>query len=85
MSAVALGGEVITAETPLVGNPRHVAALERSERQLAQAMLDLRQGMADDFVTIDLTAALNSLGEITGETLQEDLLRTIFANFCVGK
>ncbi len=41
--------------------------------------------MPDDFVTIHLTTSLNALGEITGETVQEDLLETIFANFCIGK
>jgi tRNA U34 5-carboxymethylaminomethyl modifying GTPase MnmE/TrmE len=45
---------------------------------------DPEQGMADDFITIDLTAALNALGEITGETVGEELLETIFANFGVA-
>lgn len=85
MVDVALGGKVTTSESLLVGNPRHRAALERAEQQLTQAILDLQQNVPDDFVTIDLTAALNALGEITGETVQEDLLETIFANFCVGK
>jgi tRNA modification GTPase len=85
MLDVALGGKVITPDTPLVGNPRHRAALERAEQNLAQAVRDLEQGMADDFITIDLTAAIKALGEITGETVGEELLETIFANFCVGK
>jgi tRNA modification GTPase len=41
--------------------------------------------MPADFVAIDLTTAISALGEITGETVTEDLLETIFSNFCVGK
>jgi tRNA modification GTPase len=68
-----------------VNNPRHKDALERAERSLAQALRDMAAGVPDDFVTIHLTTSLNALGEITGETVQEDLLETIFANFCIGK
>lgn len=85
MLARVLGGRVAAAEIPLVGNPRHRAALERAERNLAQAVADMKQHMAEDLVTIDLTAALNALGEITGETVEEELLSAIFDKFCIGK
>jgi tRNA modification GTPase len=80
-----LGGRVYTSDTLLVSNPRHKACLERSDGHLEQALASIRSQMPDDFITIDLTAALNALGEITGETVSEELLETIFGNFCIGK
>jgi tRNA modification GTPase len=85
MVELALGGKAVVSDAPMVNNPRHKDALERAERGLAQALRDMAAGVPDDFVTINLTASLNALGEITGETVQEDLLETIFANFCIGK
>ncbi|MFQ5925438.1 MAG: tRNA uridine-5-carboxymethylaminomethyl(34) synthesis GTPase MnmE [Dehalococcoidia bacterium] len=85
MVACVLGGKVFTSDALLVSNPRHKAALERAQIHLEQALSSIEAQMADDFVTIDLTAALNALGEITGETVTEELLETIFSNFCIGK
>jgi len=85
MVELALGGKAVVSDAPMVNNPRHKDALERAERSLAQALRDMAAGVPDDFITINLTASLNALGEITGETVQEDLLETIFANFCIGK
>lgn len=81
----ALGGSVHVSDALLVHNPRHKDALERAESSLAQALSGIRSGMADDFITIDLTTSSNALGEITGETVQDELLETIFSSFCVGK
>ena len=80
-----LGGSVVTSDAMLVTNPRHKEALQRAERCLDQARRAIDQGLPDDFITIDLTAALNALGEITGETVTEELLDNIFSRFCIGK
>jgi len=85
MVELALGGEMVVCDTLMVNNPRHKDALDRAARSLDQALQDLKAGTPDDFVTIHLAASLNALGEITGETVHEDLLETIFANFCIGK
>ncbi len=80
-----LGGRVVTSDAPLVTNPRHKEALLRAKEHLSHAQTAIAEGLPDDFITIDLTAALNALGEITGETVTEDLLETIFSRFCIGK
>jgi tRNA modification GTPase len=85
MVELALGGKTKVSDAPMVNNPRHKNALERAAESLDQAVRDLEAGMPDDFATIHLTGSLNALGEITGETVREDILETIFANFCIGK
>jgi len=85
MVASVLGGRVVTSDALLVSNPRHKACLERAQSHLEQALSSIQAQMPDDFVTIDLTAALNALGEITGETVTDELLEAIFSNFCIGK
>jgi tRNA modification GTPase len=80
-----LGGKIVTSDALLVTNPRHKEALQRSERHLAHARAAIGENLPDDFITIDLTAALNALGEITGETVTDELLDTIFGRFCIGK
>ncbi len=85
MVKAALGGKISTPDGLLVTNIRHKDALVRAEYHLSEAGKSLEKEMPDDFVTIDLTAALNSLGEITGETVTEDLLNNIFTQFCIGK
>ena len=85
MVEAVLGGKIFASDALLVSNPRHKSALERAQGHLEQALASIEAQMPDDFVTIDLSAALNALGEITGETVTEELLETIFSNFCVGK
>lgn len=80
-----LGGRVVTSDALLVTNPRHKEALQRAEAHLEQARGSACGGLPEDFATIDLTAALSALGEITGETVTEELLETIFSRFCIGK
>ena len=60
-------------------------ALLRALQHVENARRALRGCLPDDFVTIDLNAALSALGEITGETVTEELLDTIFNRFCIGK
>jgi tRNA modification GTPase len=78
-------GEVLSSETPLVTNPRHKQALQDALQCVQSAMEANSVGSPEDLMAIDVTAAVNALGEITGETATEDLLEVIFSEFCVGK
>jgi len=82
---VVFSGQVLASDEPLVSSPRHKDILKRASDHLASAQGAHDRGMPADFVAIDLTSAANVLGEITGETVTEDLLETIFSEFCVGK
>lgn len=66
-------------------NARHQASLARAAEGLARALESARARQPGDFVAIDLKGALLALGEITGETVSEEVIAAIFANFCVGK
>lgn len=72
-------------EDPIVPNLRHKLVLERSIRAAAAAVDGLQSGLPLELVTIDLREAIDLLGEITGATVNEDVLDQIFDRFCIGK
>ncbi len=64
---------------------RHKEALEKALLSLAAAKSSLDAGLSGDFISLDLRAALNYLGEIIGITTPDDILNNIFSSFCIGK
>jgi tRNA modification GTPase len=81
-----LGGAPPAAgEARLVSSPRHRDALQRAVAHLGAAAESWADGRPADLLAGDLTVALNALGEITGETVGDDLLDLIFSRFCIGK
>lgn len=69
----------------LVSHLRHKEALAKARGSLEEALVTLRKGLPWDFLCIDLEAAVQTLGEITGESYTGTLLNAIFQNFCIGK
>lgn len=60
--------------------------MQKAEASLGgQALVTLRRGLPLDLIAVDLYGALEYLGEITGETVRENVLERIFAEFCIGK
>jgi tRNA modification GTPase len=77
--------ELSTHETVCVISKRHAESLLKSACSLARALEALRSGMTNEFVAFDLREALSALGEITGEITTEEILNSIFGEFCIGK
>ena len=78
-------GRIIAADNVLVSNSRHKHALERAKQHLLEAGRGMQQSVPPDLVSIDLKSAWEILGEITGNTVTEDLIDRIFADYCIGK
>ncbi len=68
-----------------ITSARHERALESARESLATFVGALDASMPVDVASIDLREAVEHLGLITGESVTEDLLDTIFANYCLGK
>jgi len=80
-----LAGKTLHSSSVLVTSVRHQEALRRAAEHVRASYIPLQQEMPLDFVSIDLRAAFDTLGEITGETASDDLLDRIFSEFCIGK
>lgn len=77
-------GEIKT-EGIFVTNNRHKQALIRARENLDSSLKALEYTMAIDLASIDIRNAWTNLGEITGESLEEDIIHKIFSEFCLGK
>ena len=69
----------------LLTNARQAGAILRAKKSVDSAVQSLRAGMTPDAVLVDLEAAMDALGEVTGRTMREDITNRIFERFCVGK
>ncbi|HHX13289.1 MAG TPA: tRNA uridine-5-carboxymethylaminomethyl(34) synthesis GTPase MnmE [Clostridiales bacterium] len=78
-------GEITLNEDIYITNERHKDELERAFQSLKLVKQSVRDGMPEDFYTIDLMNAYESLGRILGENVEEDLVNKIFKEFCMGK
>lgn len=78
-------GEIGVSNGTVITNMRHKKALDATETALSRAVSALDGGMPPDIAAIDINSAIESLGEITGETVSDLIVDSIFHNFCVGK
>ena len=70
---------------PVVTNIRHHSLISAAKAGLLDALESLELGLSEEVALVGLHSALRSLGEITGETIIDDILNKIFGTFCIGK
>ena len=77
--------EIKLSNDVIVTSVRHKNSLNNAQKSLESVLNTIEMGLTEDFVSIDLQETYGSLGEITGETLEEDIIDRIFSDFCLGK
>ena len=85
IKALVWSGEVKAEMLQVMINSRHQDALNRARASTWTTIGALRDGATLELVALDLRIAVNAVGEIVGKTATEDLLDSIFSQFCIGK
>lgn len=78
-------GNIVSDSTLYITNDRQAACLSAAKSSIENVLISIENGMPEDFFSIDLLDAYNSLGQITGQTIDDDLANKIFSTFCMGK
>lgn len=78
-------GKICKSDDAVVVNVRHRDALAKARKSLDDALSAIENGIPANITYIDIENAISCLGEITGQTVGEEIVDRIFHNFCVGK
>lgn len=69
----------------MVTNQRQTSLLQKAKKELQDVVQAVNDGVPVDIAQIDFTGAWDTLGEITGESAPDELITTLFSQFCLGK
>ncbi len=78
-------GKTGEKDATYISNIRHISLLEQAIQALEEVVDGIDLGMPVDLVQIDLTRAWDALGEVTGDSVQDELITQLFSQFCLGK
>lgn len=78
-------GNININENVYITSVRHKNALEKAINSTQQVMNALHLNMPVDLLAIDIANIYEAIGEITGDSVKEDLIHEIFSQFCLGK
>ena len=81
----ALYPQAVRTDGALLTNTRQAEAVGRALAAVDRAQGALSAALTPDAILTDAEEALAALGELTGKSIREDLVATIFSRFCVGK
>ncbi len=75
----------IDTHSVMISNLRHIQSLNKCHQAILKALSLFKEGLSLEFISEEIKEAVNHLDYITGRDLDEDLLETIFSQFCIGK
>ena len=78
-------GETGEKDASYLSNTRHIALLEKAVQALDEVMTGIEAGMPVDLVQMDMTRCWDYLGEVVGDSVQDELITQLFSQFCLGK
>lgn len=79
LNQINLGNEL------LITNVRHQELINKAIESTRMAIDDLKNDMPIDIISINIKQILEHLGKITGDNISEDIIKSIFSKFCLGK
>ncbi|SHK00633.1 tRNA uridine-5-carboxymethylaminomethyl(34) synthesis GTPase MnmE [Paramaledivibacter caminithermalis] len=79
------GGHIKEMDISFVTNVRHKNSLERAAKSIEEGLEAVKQELPYDLIEVDIKDCYDALGEITGDTVDDNIIDKIFANFCLGK
>lgn len=80
-----MSSEVKINENTIITNTRHRDLLLKSKQNMIEAIESINMNLPIDCIEVDIRNAIENLGEVTGDSVGEDIIDTIFKNFCIGK
>jgi len=85
LTRAAFNGIVIPQNGAIINNVRQAKALKRAKLGLKHILEGTKRKIPHDLLTVDLKEVLDSLGEITGDSISDEITNNIFSRFCIGK
>ena len=80
-----IDGPLDFGSNAIITGPRRLRQSTGALQRIENALRALEMGMTADIIGLDLEAALSKLGELDGRSVSEEVVDSIFRNFCVGK
>lgn len=85
IAALFFGGSTGEKDATYLSNTRHIGLLEQAEQALSDVISGIEAGMPVDLVQMDMTRCWDLLGEVVGDSVQDELITQLFTQFCLGK
>lgn len=78
-------GDLNSQDATYLSNTRHIALIEKAKTALTEVEAGISVGMPVDIVQMDMTRCWDYLGEVVGDSVQDELITQLFSQFCLGK